>query len=204
MLEIDDKRRAILEAAITQFSQYGYRKTSMEDIAGAAGVSRPSLYVYFENKEEIFRSLVQLLNQEAIDDAQSALIDNRANEPVTQRIERALIAFNVALYRRLHDSPHGEELMDESSRLSGNITQDFFGRFQTLLQDEFTYADEQGELALASAGVTAEQAAETIRYAAIGLKTGTPDTHAYETRLQHFIRVYLAGLVCTPNRKGNS
>lgn len=52
----DFKRESILSTAQVQFSRYGFMRTSMEDIAKETDVSRASLYSYFENKEEIFRS----------------------------------------------------------------------------------------------------------------------------------------------------
>ena len=55
MTNLDNsKHNDIIEAAFTQFIQYGFQKTTMADIAVATGISRPSIYTYFENKEEIF------------------------------------------------------------------------------------------------------------------------------------------------------
>jgi AcrR family transcriptional regulator len=51
-----DKRGTILAAAFDVFINYGFRKTSMDDIARAAGMSRPALYQVFRNKTEIFRA----------------------------------------------------------------------------------------------------------------------------------------------------
>jgi AcrR family transcriptional regulator len=50
----DDKKSRILVAARSVFLSYGYKRVNMNDIAEAAGVSRPALYVLFKNKEEIF------------------------------------------------------------------------------------------------------------------------------------------------------
>ena len=50
----DDKKSRILAAARSVFLNYGYKRVNMNDIAEAAGVSRPALYVLFKNKEEIF------------------------------------------------------------------------------------------------------------------------------------------------------
>jgi AcrR family transcriptional regulator len=50
----DDKKSRILTAARSVFLSYGYKRVNMNDIAEAAGVSRPALYVLFKNKEEIF------------------------------------------------------------------------------------------------------------------------------------------------------
>jgi AcrR family transcriptional regulator len=56
--ERDSARRAeILEAAKICFLRYGYGKTSLDDIAKAAGLSRPLLYRKFANKEAIFAAL---------------------------------------------------------------------------------------------------------------------------------------------------
>lgn len=43
----------ILDAAITALEQHGLRRTTMDDIAGGAGISRPTLYGYFPNKPAI-------------------------------------------------------------------------------------------------------------------------------------------------------
>lgn len=190
----DVRRQAILDAAMSQFSQYGYKKTSMEDIASAAGISRPSLYSYFENKEEIFRSLSQLLNEQAFDNARSALDTSRNKTPIGQRIEHALIAFSVSLYRLLDESPHGAELMDESSRLGGDIAQTFYSAFEELLANEIDQAADVGELNLDAAGVSSAEAAETVRLSVVGLKRGAGDSKSYQKRVERFVRVYFAGL----------
>ena len=59
MTNLDNsKHNDIIEAAFTQFIQYGFQKTTMADIAVATGISRPSIYTYFENKEEILKQRV--------------------------------------------------------------------------------------------------------------------------------------------------
>ena len=53
--ETESRHAAVLDAAIGVFARFGYRKTSMDDVARAAGVSRQGLYLSFANKEELFR-----------------------------------------------------------------------------------------------------------------------------------------------------
>jgi AcrR family transcriptional regulator len=55
----EQKQRALLDAAVGVFARFGFRKTSMDDIARAAGVSRQGLYLLFSNKEELFRRAVE-------------------------------------------------------------------------------------------------------------------------------------------------
>jgi len=52
------KRRQIVQGARAIFLQQGFDAASMNDIARAAGVSKGTLYVYFENKEQLFEAIV--------------------------------------------------------------------------------------------------------------------------------------------------
>ncbi len=51
-------RVSILEAAQGLFSKFGYKKTTMEDIAQELHKGKSSLYYYFKNKEEIFQAVI--------------------------------------------------------------------------------------------------------------------------------------------------
>jgi AcrR family transcriptional regulator len=53
------KRRQIIEGARSMFLTQGFDAASMNDIARAAGVSKGTLYVYFDNKEELFEAIVE-------------------------------------------------------------------------------------------------------------------------------------------------
>jgi TetR/AcrR family transcriptional regulator len=48
----------ILDAAERHFADFGYQRVSMEEIAAAAGLAKPSLYYYFDTKDELFRAVV--------------------------------------------------------------------------------------------------------------------------------------------------
>ena len=53
----------ILEAAFTQFARNGYAATTLDQIAERAGVTKGTIYVYFENKEHLFISMVRELTK---------------------------------------------------------------------------------------------------------------------------------------------
>src|SRR3954454_8774059 len=53
------RRRQLLEAALSVFLKFGFRKTSMEEVARAAHVSRQGLYLHFPTKEALFRAVIQ-------------------------------------------------------------------------------------------------------------------------------------------------
>ncbi|MCK9910872.1 TetR/AcrR family transcriptional regulator, partial [Microbacteriaceae bacterium K1510] len=44
----------ILEAAFEEFALHGYAATRLEDVAARAGVTKGTIYIYFENKERVF------------------------------------------------------------------------------------------------------------------------------------------------------
>jgi AcrR family transcriptional regulator len=60
------RQAAILVADVKVFFQFGYRKTSMEDVAAAAEVSRQTLYLQFRNKERLFRAALEYLTEQIL------------------------------------------------------------------------------------------------------------------------------------------
>ena len=52
------RRELVLASALDTFARYGYQKTSMEDVARAAAISRPGLYLLFGSKQELFTAAV--------------------------------------------------------------------------------------------------------------------------------------------------
>ena len=56
-----NKREKILKAAISAFAQKGYHDTSISKIINKAGIARGTFYLYFENKRQIFDSILENL-----------------------------------------------------------------------------------------------------------------------------------------------
>ncbi|WP_157016020.1 TetR family transcriptional regulator C-terminal domain-containing protein [Mesorhizobium xinjiangense] len=56
-----EKRELILEAALEVFSAHGFRGSTIDQIAEAAGMSKPNLLYYFRRKEDIFTTLIHRL-----------------------------------------------------------------------------------------------------------------------------------------------
>jgi len=57
-LTAEERRSAILDAALTAFSQKGYHATSLDDIAREAGVSKALIYEHFASKQELHADLI--------------------------------------------------------------------------------------------------------------------------------------------------
>jgi Transcriptional regulator len=57
-LPAEQRRTQLLEVAIELFAEHGFHATSMEDIADAAGVTKPVLYQHFPSKRALYRELI--------------------------------------------------------------------------------------------------------------------------------------------------
>jgi len=70
MLDKDEVKEAIVNVARHIFSRFGFKKTTMDEIAIASRKGKSSIYYYFASKEEIFQAVVekeaQILKQELI------------------------------------------------------------------------------------------------------------------------------------------
>jgi AcrR family transcriptional regulator len=53
-----ESKKKIMEAGMAVFSQKGYAKASIREIALSAGISIGGVYLYFRNKEELYKSLI--------------------------------------------------------------------------------------------------------------------------------------------------
>jgi AcrR family transcriptional regulator len=65
-----ERPHEILEAAFAEFSRNGYAMTTLDQIAERAGVTKGTIYVYFENKEHLFISMVRELMKVTLDTVQ--------------------------------------------------------------------------------------------------------------------------------------
>ncbi|MDX8339580.1 TetR/AcrR family transcriptional regulator [Draconibacterium sp. IB214405] len=68
----NSKQQIIVAAGIT-FERYGFKKTTMDDIAYAAGKGKSSLYYYFKNKEEVFEAVVAYEAENLVNEINTAI-----------------------------------------------------------------------------------------------------------------------------------
>lgn len=60
------KNAAILKAAVELFPKHGFEKTTMDDIANRAGVTKQTVYSHFKNKEQLFIQMIDSLCHRAV------------------------------------------------------------------------------------------------------------------------------------------
>lgn len=83
----EEKRKRILDAATTEFAEYGFENTSIQQIAKKAEISVGSVYKYFENKEELFSMVVK----ESLSSLEELLLHHSSSdEDVIVKAEKVL------------------------------------------------------------------------------------------------------------------
>lgn len=65
------RRDALLDAALDEFFERGFAGTRMDDIARRAGVSKGTVYLYFESKEELFQALIASVTSPRIEEIEA-------------------------------------------------------------------------------------------------------------------------------------
>jgi AcrR family transcriptional regulator len=184
---IESRHEALLEAAIGVFARYGFRKTSMDEVARAAGVSRQGLYLLFADKEELFRkALTQKLSTQ-LRAASRALAD--VHEPLEARLIAACDEW-AGRYIGITGSD-AADLMCASTSLAGGTLTDYELRFEQALAQAIG-ASPLADFC-AAAAVPPAAAARALHATARGLK------HSSKTR-QEFVQGMSAAarMFCAP------
>src|SRR6202034_4765 len=88
-----ERPQEILEAAFAEFSRNGYATTTLDRIAERAGVTKGTIYVYFESKEHLFISMVQDFTKAAHETVQEMY---ETHEGSTADLLRAQFSFIYA------------------------------------------------------------------------------------------------------------
>ncbi|MBV9488609.1 MAG: TetR/AcrR family transcriptional regulator [Verrucomicrobia bacterium] len=80
------RRQAILDAALTEFSDKGFAATRMEDVARRAGVAKGTIYLHFEHKEALFEGLLRQVIVPVVENFKA--IEPQPDEPAPAFAER--------------------------------------------------------------------------------------------------------------------
>ncbi len=188
----DARVERILDAAYECFTRHGVRKTTMDDIARTAGMSRPAVYQYVRNKEDAFRRLAARIFDDALARARGAAV---ADGTLAQRLDR-ILAVKLAVTQRLfRDSPHASELMGETARVSADLDRAFMAQMADLLTGTITDAAAQADLALGDEN--AREIAELALALTRGLEADLSDPDRPRERLRNGIALLVAGLAAT-------
>jgi len=100
-----ERPQEILEAAFVEFSRNGYAMTTLDRVAERAGVTKGTIYVYFENKEHLFISMVREVTKAALDTVHEML---ETHEGTTADLLRAQFSF---IYQHIVEDRRRREVL---------------------------------------------------------------------------------------------
>jgi AcrR family transcriptional regulator len=122
---IEQRETAILDASFKIFTRYGFARSTMDDIAQEAGISRPALYQHFKNKKDIYRAFAEKMTWQMTDGLQAMLAADGPPEPL---LNAAFEACVIQPMRQFAVTEHGHELMDMKNDLAADIMAAMLGR----------------------------------------------------------------------------
>src|ERR1700675_4759749 len=123
------KPNAIVLAGLQLFTRYGYRKTSLDDIAQAAQVAKRTVYLHFENKAAVFLAILEYLGDQV---RQRCAAAESAGGTAVDRLTGLLDAYFGMGFELSRKSEHMPELEETFSKLArariGDMNTEYEGR----------------------------------------------------------------------------
>ena len=190
-------RDRILDAAMLVFRRQGFRRSSIEQAAEAAGLTRQALYHHFKSKEELFRAVIERLHENAL---AAEIAAGEAAEKSDDSLAGILIAEVTArigqLIAPLEGSPHIEELFSEHLLQARDIYQKYAAFYAAQLTATIERVCRKQRLALKD--MTAPDFARCVEMAFNGTKSAYPAMQPADAFLRDFgvmVRTLVAGAV---------
>jgi len=191
-------RTRILDAAMLVFRRHGFRRSSIEQAADAAGLTRQALYHHFKSKEALFRAVIERLYENALaaeiaaahaaEKAGGSLADILVAQ-LTGRLRQVIASFD--------GSPHIEELFSEHLVQARDLYQKYAGLYVAEGRATIERVRRKQRLALAG-GMTSRDFARCIEMAISGTKSVHPamqPADAFLKDLEIMVRTLVAGAV---------
>lgn len=179
----------VLEAALTLFSRYGFKRTSMADIAREAGVARATLYARFADKRAVFEALASAVVDAALAAAEAAWRDDVG---LAANLEATILGKDLGFFRLLRATPHGAELFDLDADLARAEAGRLDAGFTALLVRRAEGAQCAGADLRALGG--AEEFAAFLSVTASGVKYETRTEDEYRNAIRRLARVTAAAV----------
>ncbi|MFK7865616.1 MAG: TetR/AcrR family transcriptional regulator [Pseudohongiellaceae bacterium] len=186
------KKEAVFDAASEVFAQYGFRRTTMNDIAQAVGISRPALYLMFSNKENLFCELTNHRLNQAIE--QSILVLS-GKENLKSRFINALLIFEKVYYEPVSDSPHGAELMDVNQSLAGESLMKGFSKLVASFARTLKDGEKEGLVSFENSPLNSKTFVELLFTAIGGVKKKASSTTDFRKKTEQVASIFLASIL---------
>lgn len=181
------KEEKVLTAARSVFMRYGFKRATMSDLADAAQMSRPAVYLIFSSKEEVLQALVTEIFNELLLQVREGL---SKHESVADKLTFAFEVWCVRPFEMIQASPDAKDILESGYEFAAEITLRAFSDFETILSDVLRpIMSSQAEQTLSS-----EQLAHILATAVQGFKESATSVVQLQHMIEGLITIVVAGL----------
>jgi AcrR family transcriptional regulator len=126
----DPKTTKVIDVARDVFLRHGYKRVTMGDIATAAGMSRPALYLVYASKEEIFTAALDRFFVEALREVRIGLDGETA---IDRKLMLAFEIWCVRTFQMVLASPDAKDLLESGHTFATELVDRNFDAFEHLV-----------------------------------------------------------------------
>jgi AcrR family transcriptional regulator len=181
------KEQRVARAAKSVFLKYGYNRVTMSDLAEAAGMSRPALYLVFPKKEDVFRAVVRQIVGEISAEVHERIGSIRS--PL-EKLKFVCERWTVQTFDWSRQSPEAKEIFESSQEFA----QDAIADSMVLFERDLTTAIELLPKGSLPRGISQKQAMHLLAGAIQGIK----HTCASSSELRDKIHALIAMMIRPP------
>jgi TetR/AcrR family transcriptional regulator of autoinduction and epiphytic fitness len=182
------RQEHVLSVALEVFGRYGFRKTSMDEVARSADISRQGLYLYFASKEALFRAAVRRELDTALAEV-SRCLDEEA-VVLEDRVVAALDAWMGRFVGSMLASDIGNMLENSAMQL-GDMASEFSAAFEARLSAAIAAATTKNDRR--QLGVTPEEITGTLHAVGKGWQYRLDSRSEFVAKIAGAVRLVLAG-----------
>lgn len=147
-----DRKRLIINAATESFSQYGYKATTMDQVAKRANVGKGTIYTFFKNKEELFNEIMMSLLDDMKKAAEQVIQQERSFKENVHQSLYSMLEFRIEHQLTI-------KLFQENRDIGTPIVQSAMGKMEemilTFIKQKIVAAIEKGEIRTCDPDLTA-------------------------------------------------
>jgi AcrR family transcriptional regulator len=182
-----NRRGDVLDAANRVFLRFGYRRTTMGDIAEEANISRPALYLVFPSKEKIFSAVLGCVLHAELDEIRVKIAKQNTT---AAKLILALEVWCVRNYELTNSTVGATDLYENSFAFANEVAVKSTAEFETILA-QILKLPVQGQSRLP---LTATELARLISSASVGFKSTAKGAKELRASLRGLVAVVLASL----------
>ena len=176
----DEKKQRITTAAKAVFLKFGYGRVTMHDLASAAGISRPALYLVFSKKEDIFSAVVRELTNEIAAEVDKGL--GKQKTPIS-KLKFVCEVWMIQTFDWANQSEESKEIYESSHEFAREAVVDGIAAFENYLVSAITLMPKY----TLPKDVSEKLAAHILAGSIVGVKSTCKSSSEFRTKVHTLI-----------------